>query len=668
MDDARKWTDSELEALERRMAKEYRQAAKEMRAKQEKWLAKFAREREQREKALDDTQEAMQAHKRWLQSQATREQWFSDMVDGLSESAHRANEKAADMLNDSLPRVYAENANRAAFEVDRAVKADTGFTLVNEDAIRYLMGGMEDGQLVKEVSPAPYMNRVAMGLQSMRRDVDPAKDIRWNRQKFASAITQGILQGESIPNIVKRTESVFGQNRDAAFRAARTATTSAENAGRMSSFERAERLGIDMEIEWLATLDGRTRSSHRALDGERVKTGERFSNGCRWPGDPSGPGHEIWNCRCRANGRVVGFDGKRGDWADEKGERWERLPKGMTYRQWKKAKPVTSAESYLNDWGRVPGDWYADIATEAAPIAYGNGFAGVVEGQDILGTWQRRPDQYDFEIEDVMAAQGFDGLPRIVDADEFDLAVRQANNGGGLIMQRSYSAPDQDTIDAYRDMLYDGKWYVDCSAGGAQYGQGMYCAADYTGSLSDGIKKEMEHYTSLGQERSKKAKFSDLSRDTQERLIREKASELPLEGKDLEDFVTMMRYELIPDSVTLDEVQAASRIRRIVDPMGKVSELRTYTPSPISYVETMTLDPSARVITYDDAVKLIDDTLYKLADMGYDRAELTSRMPSDVGSVAAAHGYDAINAEGHGESGSYTVVLNRTKLIIRRPE
>lgn len=27
-------------------------------------------------------------------------------------------------------------------------------------------------------------------------------------------------------------------------------------------------------------------------------------------------------------------------------------------------------------------------------------------------------------------------------------------------------------------------------------------------------------------------------------------------------------------------------------------------------------------------------------------------------------GYDAINAEGHGESGSYTVILNRTKTVI----
>ena len=34
--------------------------------------------------------------------------------------------------------------------------------------------------------------------------------------------------------------------------------------------------------------------------------------------------------------------------------------------------------------------------------------------------------------------------------------------------------------------------------------------------------------------------------------------------------------------------------------------------------------------------------------------------------LAIEMGYDAVNAKGHGLSGSYTVILNRTKLIIRR--
>ena len=38
------------------------------------------------------------------------------------------------------------------------------------------------------------------------------------------------------------------------------------------------------------------------------------------------------------------------------------------------------------------------------------------------------------------------------------------------------------------------------------------------------------------------------------------------------------------------------------------------------------------------------------------------------GSLAAMYGYDAINVGGGGRSGNYTVILNRTKMIIKEPE
>jgi len=44
-------------------------------------------------------------------------------------------------------------------------------------------------------------------------------------------------------------------------------------------------------------------------------------------------------------------------------------------------------------------------------------------------------------------------------------------------------------------------------------------------------------------------------------------------------------------------------------------------------------------------------------------AGIRSKFP-DIGAYMTALGYDAINAKGHGRTGSYTVVLNRTKLII----
>lgn len=57
--------------------------------------------------------------------------------------------------------------------------------------------------------------------------------------------------------------------------------------------------GIE-ETEWSAANDDHTRDSHRAVDGERRKMGERFSNGLEYPLEPGGPPEEVINCRCAA--------------------------------------------------------------------------------------------------------------------------------------------------------------------------------------------------------------------------------------------------------------------------------------------------------------------------------------------------------------------------------
>jgi hypothetical protein len=77
-------------------------------------------------------------------------------------------------------------------------------------------------------------------------------------------------------------------------------------------------------------------------------------------------------------------------------------------------------------------------------------------------------------------------------------------------------------------------------------------------------------------------------------------------------------------------------------------EMPKVDPKPTTRM--MTLDPSAKIITYDELKRLKE------------RSNLPKHL--DDGVVAALYGYDAINAEGHGLSGSYTVVLNRTKVII----
>lgn len=152
----------------------------------------------------------------------------------------------------------------------------------------------------------------------------------------------------------------------------------------------------------------------------------------------------------------------------------------------------------LADWFNSPDGTYPEIDAFAGNFGYEarlsapKTLGGVVNGSDISKTWTRRADKFDFEIDDVIDAQGFNGLPSVVSANEFDAAVKKSN----FIAQRTYSAPSQDVLDAYRDQLYNGKWYIDCSVGGSAYGKGMYGSYNLGTKVTEQMSQDMIAYGS----------------------------------------------------------------------------------------------------------------------------------------------------------------------------
>jgi SPP1 gp7 family putative phage head morphogenesis protein len=129
--------------------------------------------------------------------------------------------------------------------------------------------------------------------------IDLPKEYKWSQKKVQQAITQGIIQGESIDKITKRlSETLEAQGKDRMRLFARTAITESENEGRMAMLRDAEKMGIKVLKKWLATKDKRTRDSHREMDGETRKVEDAFSNGLMYPGDPGGDPAEVYNCRC----------------------------------------------------------------------------------------------------------------------------------------------------------------------------------------------------------------------------------------------------------------------------------------------------------------------------------------------------------------------------------
>lgn len=89
--------------------------------------------------------------------------------------------------------------------------------------------------------------------------------------------------------------------RDSAIRAARTATTNAENAGRQDGFIAAEEMGIQVKKRWVATKDMRTRHEHGMADGQVVPADQPFEVGgekLMFPADTAGSPWNVYNCRC----------------------------------------------------------------------------------------------------------------------------------------------------------------------------------------------------------------------------------------------------------------------------------------------------------------------------------------------------------------------------------
>lgn len=339
-DQAHEWTDEQIERLNRRLAREYSQAAMEMRTKLNSYLEDYEYANQSWKDAVRSGEATKEEYRKWLASQASKKRYVVDMTNRLADDAFNVDQRAFEIINDTLPQIYSENANWAAYSIENGIGRDTGgFALYDQSTVRRLMLMDENDQVIHEVIPIGPPNTP---LQSLRVNLDAAKDVRWNRQKFTSAITQSILQGESIPNTAKRLSMVLNMDRNMATRAARTAMTSAENAGRVDSYQRAERIGITLEQEWMATLDERTRASHRLLDGEHVPVGQEFSNGLKFPADPSGAGSEIWNCRCTL---VAWFP----DIEKEDNPRWGKLPKDMSYEDWKNRKLSEKADGVPTD-------------------------------------------------------------------------------------------------------------------------------------------------------------------------------------------------------------------------------------------------------------------------------------------------------------------------------
>lgn len=285
MDYGHRVTEELLRALEAEISAEYTAAGKEVTEAADAFFREFEIEDAKYAEAVDKGEMSAKAYQRWRRSKLARGEGYRQMREDIAARIRDAAQIAAAYVDDTLPAVFALNRTYAAYAMERAganLGVGTSFSIYSEDVVKRL--------IVEHPELLPNYPR--------RRALDVPKELRWLREKISSQVLHGILGGETIPKIASRMVDVVGMDKNVAIRNARTAVTSAENGGRMDTYDAAEAMGIRLQKEWMATHDTRTRESHGRIDGERVDKNAAFSNGCRYPGDPNGAPEEVYNCRC----------------------------------------------------------------------------------------------------------------------------------------------------------------------------------------------------------------------------------------------------------------------------------------------------------------------------------------------------------------------------------
>lgn len=321
--------DRAVAAVERRLLDVYKKAKAEITRTLREYNKRFRAEDAAKHAAVEAGELTQEAYDEWKRRAVFRGKQWEAAANHCTDVMADANRQALNIVRGKQIDVFAENATYQAYSLERDLRASYGFGLYSRETV---------GNLLKD-QPELLPRKVLKG----------RKDKAWNREKMASIINQGVIQGDGIDAIANRIgEQLAVANDKAAMRYARTAMTSAQNAGRMEMLHEAEGEGIKSKKKWLATLDSRTRDAHQELDGQTAELDEPFENEIgkiMFPGDPSADPANVYNCRCTliyeiADHPLKGERRAYREWDDDDGHHRESymIDGKITYAEWKKMK------------------------------------------------------------------------------------------------------------------------------------------------------------------------------------------------------------------------------------------------------------------------------------------------------------------------------------------
>lgn len=322
MDEGHRRTDRLLSNLERRIYRIYADAAQEKQKEIEEFFAYFEKRDEELRQQVEDGVISEEYYRQWRLNQMGRGERFERLRDDLAMRMTIANEVAAAYINDVTPGIYSLNRNFVAYTIEK-VHGAVGFNILDEQTVKRL--------IVDSPNLMPHYPKA----RAVKRGID----LEYGKKQITNQVTSGILRGSSIKDIAESLmDAIPGMNRSSAVRAARTAITNAECAGRQAGFEAAAELGIQVRKRWIATKDFRTRHAHGKADGQIVPHNQPFKvdgYDMMYPGDNSAPGYLVYNCRCTvATVEKEGIEAEPRKMRVKNAEGRNVLVNEMTYDEW----------------------------------------------------------------------------------------------------------------------------------------------------------------------------------------------------------------------------------------------------------------------------------------------------------------------------------------------
>lgn len=333
---ADKYTAKTFTQLERQISKMYREARSDIKDKMNEFNKRHRAKEKELQRKLKDGLITQEQFDNWKIGQVFVGKQWQQKLDSINKVIANVMQEASNLTHDRAIDVFAENANHTAFEIEKDFKGSVNFGLYDSTTVSRLI--REEPELIP------------------RRVVKGQKLEAWETQKVANAISQGIIQGESIDQIASRIarDTCLAANNNSVLYA-RTAMTGAQNAGRMERLHEAKGMGINVRKRWVATLDSRTRDSHQHMDGVTVDVDEKFvtplGSKMDYPGDFAGDVKQadVWNCRCTLVYIYPDFEQnfERAAYLpdDEHGHKQWEIVGDITYDQWKAMKMSGTASA-----------------------------------------------------------------------------------------------------------------------------------------------------------------------------------------------------------------------------------------------------------------------------------------------------------------------------------